>query len=281
MPRSSSPSCRPAPSIAVNSRRCAGTAAIAASSSCAAVSALAWASSMRKASARPMARLPSMSRAKCAKRCSPRRRTARLPGSSPRAAARRRACNVVATLLKSGAAGSPLVVMTPRSSWWQSTAERGGGLVAWLESLPALVVAPPARPVVFTANSGHELGHLGLDDFLARRPGWEGPASWVHWGANLGAAGGTLALVSPDDDLRELAAAELTRAGQPHTAAPKTLVPSGETRDIHRKGGRYLTLVGNNPLFHLPQDRWPEAVDLDAVTRIGAAARIVVSLARG
>ncbi len=193
-----------------------------------------------------------------------------------------RASNVVATLPGSGGAGPPLVVMTPRSSWWQSTAERGGGLVAWLESLRALVAAPPARPVLFTANSGHELGHLGLDDFVARRPGWEESASWAHWGANLGAAGGTLTLVSPDDDLRALAAAELARAGQPHAAAPKTLVPSGETRDIHRKGGRYLTLVGTNPLFHLPQDRWPEAVDLDALTRIAAAAsRIVVALARG
>ena len=145
----------------------------------------------------------------------------------------------------------------------------------------SLAAASPARPVVFTANSGHELGHLGLDDFVARRPGWEERASWVHWGANLGAAGGTLALVSPDDDLRELAATELTRAGQPHTAAPKTLVPSGETRDIHRKGGRYLTLVGTNRLFHLPQDRWPEAVDPAAVTRIAAAAaRIVLALAR-
>jgi len=171
--------------------------------------------------------------------------------------------------------------MTPRSSWWQSTAERGGGLVAWLESLSALVAAPPGRPVVFTANSGHELGHLGLDDFVARRPGWEESASWVHWGANLGAAGGSLAVVSPEDDLRELATAELARSGQPHDLAPKTLVPGGETRDIHRKGGRYLTLVGTNPLFHLPQDRWPEAVDLAAVTRIGAAAaRIVIALAR-
>jgi len=193
-----------------------------------------------------------------------------------------RAVNVVAALPGSGGAGSPLVVMTPRSSSWQSTAERGGGLVAWHESLRALAAAPPARPLVFTANSGHELGHLGLDDFLARRPGWEERASWVHWGANLGAAGGTLAVVSPDDDLRALAVAELARAGQPHALAPKTLVPSGETRDIHRKGGRYLTLVGTNPLFHLPQDRWPEAVDLDAVTRIAAAAsRIVLALTRG
>jgi hypothetical protein len=192
------------------------------------------------------------------------------------------ACNIVATLPGSGGAGRPLVVMTPRSSWWQSTAERGGGLVCWLESLRALVAAPPARPVVFTSNSGHELGHLGLDDFVARRPGWEESATWVHWGANLGAAGGSLALVSPDDDLRELAAAELARAGQPHGLAAKTLVPSGETRDLHRKGGRYLTLAGTNKLFHLPQDRWPEAVELAAVTRIAAAAaRIVLAVARG
>ena len=103
-----------------------------------------------------------------------------------------RAVNVVARLPESGGLGPPLVVMTPRSSWWQSSSERGGGLVAWLESLRALVAVPPARPVVFTANSGHELGHLGLDDFVARRPGWEERASWVHWGANFGASGGTL-----------------------------------------------------------------------------------------
>jgi hypothetical protein len=192
-----------------------------------------------------------------------------------------RAGNVVVTLPGGGSAGPPLVVMTPRSSWWQSTAERGGGLVCWLETLRVLLAAPPAGPVIFTANSGHELGHLGLDDFVARRPGWEESACWVHYGANLGAAGGNLALVSAADDLRALAAAELARAGQPHELAPKTLVPSGETRDIHRKGGRYLTLVGTNPLFHLPQDRWPEAVDLAAVTRIAAAAaRIVLTLAR-
>src|SRR5205823_1072706 len=191
-----------------------------------------------------------------------------------------RAFNVVATPPATGSTGPPLVVMTPRSSWWHSTAERGGGLVAWLESLRALVAAPPGRSVIFTANSGHELGHLGLDDFVARRPGWEESASWLHWGANLGAAGGTLAVVSPADDLRALAAAGLAHVDQPHELAPKTLVPSGETRDIHRKGGRYLTLVGTNPLFHLSQDRWPASVDLAAVTRIAAAAaRIVLALA--
>jgi len=170
--------------------------------------------------------------------------------------------------------------MTPRSSWWQSTAERGGGLVCWLECLPALLASGASRPIVFVATSGHELGHLGLDDFVARRPGCEESATWVHWGANLGAAGGSLTIMSASDDLRDLATAELAYAGQPHALAPKTTVPSGETRDIHKKGGRYLTLVGSNPLFHLPQDRWPDAVDLVAVARIAAAAaRIVLALA--
>jgi hypothetical protein len=36
----------------------------------------------------------------------------------------------------------------------------------------------------------------------------------------------------------------------------------------HRAGGRYFTLVDSNLLFHLPQDRWPQAVDTDAVTRL-------------
>jgi hypothetical protein len=63
--------------------------------------------------------------------------------------------------------------------------------------------------------------------------------------------------------------------------ATKTLVPSGETREIHRAGGHYITLVSSNPLFHLPEDRWPHAVDADAVTRIAAAvAALVVKLTR-
>ena len=214
-----------------------------------------------------------------------RRAAARLVAASRRTPAH--ACNVVVRIPGQDRDRAPVVVMTPRSSWWQSTAERGGGLVCWLETLRALIASPPRCDVIFTANSGHELGHLGLDDFMARRPGWEQPvaeggAIWVHYGANIGAVGGELSIQSASDDLGALAAAELTRAGQPpdHTA-PKTLVPTGETRDIHRASGRYLTLVGNNPLFHLPQDRWPHAVDAGSIARVAAAAaRLVVRLTR-
>jgi hypothetical protein len=207
---------------------------------------------------------------------------ARLVSFSRRSEAR--ALNVVITLTGSSRARPPLVVMTPRSSWWQSTAERGGGIVCWLESLRALLAASPARDVVLTANTGHELGHAGLDDFVTRHPGWdrEGGADWVHFGANLGAAGGVLSLVSNQDDLRALGLAELNAAGHPPDDMPwPWFVPSGETRDIHKAGGRYLTLVGTNRLFHLPQDRWPHAVDVAAVTRIAEAAAQMVTVLAG
>ena len=210
---------------------------------------------------------------------------ARVVAASRRTAATAR--NIVVTFVGRETGRPPVVVMTPRSSWWQSTSERGGGLVCWLATLRALIADPPACDVVMTANSGHELGHLGLDAFIARRPGWDRPtgqggAVWVHYGANLGAAGGRLSVVSNSDELGAQMAAALGEAGQPpDVLAPKSLVPSGETRDIHRAGGCYVTLVGSNPLFHLPQDRWPHAVDVPAVTRIArASARLVVTLTR-
>jgi hypothetical protein len=192
-----------------------------------------------------------------------------------------KARNVVATMRGSDPGAAPLVVMTPRSSWWTSTAERGGGLVCWLACLKVLVAAPPLRDVIFTANSGHELGHLGLEAFTHARPGWEQRATWLHWGANIGATDGQLTVMSGHDDLRQAMAESLTTVGQAHAVAPAGTVPSGETRDLHRAGGRYITLVGSNKLFHLLQDRLPHAVDTATVGRSAeAAARIVSALSR-
>jgi hypothetical protein len=132
---------------------------------------------------------------------------------------------------------------------------------------------------VLTATCGHELGFFGLDNFLARREGWERTAIWVHWGANLGAVGGQLIVASVFDDLRTLAESELRRAGRPPDAL--TQGPYGETRDIHQAGGRYLSLAGSSPWFHLPQDRWPDTVNATAVARIAsAAARVALAVTR-
>ncbi len=189
--------------------------------------------------------------------------------------------NTVVTIPGRDRSRPPVVVMTPRSSWFQSTAERGGGLVCWLESLRAILAAPPACDVIFTANSGHELGHIGLDAFMVRRAGWEKSARWVHFGANIGAAGGKLSVVSGHADMAGAMTNALARAGRPADQVTTDRMPAGESRDVHRAGGRYVTLVGDNTLFHLPQDRYPGAVDIGAITRIAAgAAQMVLGLTR-
>ncbi len=189
--------------------------------------------------------------------------------------------NVVAMVKGRTAGARPMVVMTPRSGWWHCASERGGGIVCWLEVLRALRDRPPASDVTLVASSGHELGHIGLDDFMTRRPELMTGADWLHFGANIGAAGSQLTLQSPQEDLRTLGTTALSKAGHPAAAlSPSTQVPFGESRAIHRAGGRYLTFVGSNDLFHLPQDRFPDAVDMAAIRRIAAAAgQIAVAMA--
>jgi len=46
-----------------------------------------------------------------------------------------------------------------------------------------------SQDILFVASSGHELGHLGLDSYIVRRPGLVPAAkAWIHLGANIGAA---------------------------------------------------------------------------------------------
>ena len=101
------------------------------------------------------------------------------------------AFNVVTAVAGTDNSLAPLVVMTPRSGWWSCASERGGGLACWLEIMRAVRDAKPARDVLFVASSGHELGHIGLDAFIARRAGLVAAArAWIHLGANIGAAQG-------------------------------------------------------------------------------------------
>src|SRR3954454_9186374 len=112
--------------------------------------------------------------------------------------------NILATVRGSRADLPPLVVMTPRSGWWRCASERGGGLACWLEIMRAMREAQPVRDVMFVASSGHELGHLGLDDFMARRPGLvSGAKAWIHLGANIGAAQGPGNNLQASDDTME------------------------------------------------------------------------------
>jgi hypothetical protein len=189
------------------------------------------------------------------------------------------------TTLVSGANKSlpPLVVMTPRSGWWWCASERGGGLACWLEIMRATRDAKPVRDVLFVASSGHELGHLGLDNYIVRRPGLVPAAkAWIHLGANIGAAQGPANnLQASDDEMESMMIEAMTRAGlRIDRRLPRGAVPRGEAENVHRGGGRYISIIGSNDLFHNPSDRGADTVDLNVIERFATTfAKVATSLA--
>ena len=172
-----------------------------------------------------------------------------------------------------------MVISTPTTGWWNCSGERGGGIACWLELLRAATAEPYARDAIFVAFSGHELGHLGLDAFLERRP--QIPANahvWVHFGANVGAAKGPAVRLSAStaadlDMARD--AFEAEQVGPVESPQPG-IVAGGESSVVAALGARCVALLGGNDLFHLESDRWPAANDVPLIARQARAFESVV-----
>src|SRR5690606_19856379 len=141
---------------------------------------------------------------------------------------------------------APVVVITPRSGWWRCTSERGGGIAVWLEAIRELTLHPPLRPVLFTANTGHELGHLGFNSFIEAQPQLVRDAfAWVHLGANFAARDSELVLQGSSAPLLDLALAAFRHNRvEPARVVPPQARPFGEARDIFDGGGQYVSLLG-------------------------------------
>jgi hypothetical protein len=172
--------------------------------------------------------------------------------------------------------GPALLLLTPRTSWWTSTAERAGGIWAWSEALRVLAASPARRRrVVGLATCGHELGHIGAHRSLAEEPDLVHPSALViHLGANLGAAiEPALTVRSNVGGLADRMAALLTEAGYPSEAITAVTggKAGGEAHEIEQRGGHYVSLIGSNPWFHAPEDRWPSSIALDRAVAIARA----------
>ena len=168
-------------------------------------------------------------------------------------------------------ARAPLTVVTPKSAWWVCTAERGGGIAVWLALLRHFAANRPTRDVVFIATSGHELGHLGLDHFLATK---DTPRShcWIHLGANFAAVDSRIRLQASDAELMDMAQRTLSTHGVTvSTRTPLGERPGGEARNVHDLGECYVSLLGSNRWFHHPDDRWPTTIDLSNTERVAQA----------
>jgi len=195
-----------------------------------------------------------------------------------------RGINVGATIRGRRSDLAPLVIMTPRSGWWACASERGGGIAAWLEMIRAISTSGADRDVVFTANTGHELGHIGLDHYLDTRKALVKDADmWIHLGANFATAVSPgIAVQSSDEQARKLTFDTLSLHGlKPNGEIKPGQRPLGEARNIYDGAGRYISLLGRNGLFHHPSDIWPGAVDLEKTTRwVGAFTEIAVKLSQ-
>lgn len=195
-----------------------------------------------------------------------------------------KAYNVSARIDGSDPDLAPMVIMTPRSGWWRCASERGGGIALLLELMRDLVANPPQRDVIFTANSGHELSHLGLDQMLHENPSLARDASiWIHLGANFAATGSQVRLQYSSQNIKNLTRRHLERENLvPGIETPIENRPLGEARNIYDAKGNFLSLLGNNALFHHPDDRWPDAVDVETTARwTDAFSRIILELSRG
>jgi hypothetical protein len=52
---------------------------------------------------------------------------------------------------------------------------------------------------------------------------------------------------------------------------PRGTIPGGEAEVVHRGGGRYVSVIGSNALFHNPADRGQDAVNVGEIARFAAA----------
>ncbi|HYC46825.1 MAG TPA: hypothetical protein VED01_15225 [Burkholderiales bacterium] len=188
--------------------------------------------------------------------------------------------NVVAHTPGPAARRAPdLVVLTPRTGWWESTAERGGGLAAWIAALHTASGLSRerrlGREVHGYATCGHELGHVGLHHLLKTEARLAREAEWLHLGANLGcASSATLTLRASEASDAERMRALLGAEGYPDEAIRVDAIAtaSGEARDVIEHGGKVLSLIGTNAHFHAASDRWPSNVN---AARVAAIARAV------
>ncbi len=140
--------------------------------------------------------------------------------------------------------------------------------------MSALRGTKPAREIRFVASSGHEIGQRGIEIYAERQLGIiTHSRAWIHFGANIGAAQNPGNVVqSSDDEMEAMMTEAMIAAGlRVDRRNPRGTVPGGEAGVVHRGGGRYMSLIGRNALFHNPLDRGPEAVDVDVIARFASA----------
>jgi hypothetical protein len=183
------------------------------------------------------------------------------------------AYNVTSKVAGSDPTLSPLVFMAPRSAWWQSASEQGSRLACWLEALRVIAAANTKRDAYFVAMSGHELGLLGIDAYIERRPDLVKRAHmWIFYGSDIGAPRQANLIHASDEALERWLLQAMKQEAISVDAKVRHNAPArGEAGPIQRGGGRFVTVACGSEAFHNVADRWPEAIDIALLARYAKA----------
>jgi hypothetical protein len=88
-------------------------------------------------------------------------------------------------------------------------------------------------------------------------------------GANIGAVQDPGNIIqASDDEMESMMAERIAAVGLAiDRRVPRGTIPGREAGVVHRGGGRYMSVIGRNALFHNPADRGPEAVNQNVIAR--------------
>eukprot|EP00930_Biecheleria_cincta_P047490 TRINITY_DN32935_c0_g1_i1.p1 TRINITY_DN32935_c0_g1~~TRINITY_DN32935_c0_g1_i1.p1 ORF type:complete len:456 (-),score=50.78 TRINITY_DN32935_c0_g1_i1:121-1419(-) len=195
------------------------------------------------------------------------------------------AINVEAEVTGTDPCLAPLLLITPRSGWWNCAVERGASLAAFLEVLQMVAASKPKRTCLFSANTGHELGHIGLHHFVSERPSYMKQAHvCIHFGANWGSVhvnekDRAVLLQISNDTLQSVAEKALFRHGLDYarfSIVPGNKRPFGEARELYDFGANYVSMIGMQNLeFHTKEDV-ESCLNLPLLVKLTAAMKDIV-----
>lgn len=162
---------------------------------------------------------------------------------------------------------SPIVITTPMSGWFECAGERGTGIALAISLANKLAGRWPVQLVL---ASGHELGYLGGFEYTAslKTP----PAAVIHIGSCLATHGSALNVWSNSEGspFNQLAS-YLQQVDIPIT---KVVKPSeradwvGEAECWSHFNCPMISIAGDNPVFHTPEDRIAVATNPEDMARM-------------
>ncbi|MFO1080010.1 MAG: hypothetical protein U1E23_05200 [Reyranellaceae bacterium] len=161
--------------------------------------------------------------------------------------------NVIGRLARG--TGRTVVVSTPVTSWFTSTCERGPGIAGFLGLARIAASRWPGADFVFVATAGHEIGHGGMETFLATgAPSPSETVAWAHLGASLACRAEPRRVVLCSDAVTDTVRRGFGGLGVPLRTGPQARV--GELRDVLAAGyPRCFGMAGTHRFFHTPADR--------------------------